>query len=97
LYHAPLPNVSENGVCWGTVMQPSMEELRSASLSPDWRQFLGSPFGNHTVNGKSRKFPKDLRKLYMALENKDKYPRNDLVAIKNRTFGYLLKESRHEY
>lgn len=92
LYHAPLPNVGNGGVCWGTVAQPTAEELGGTSLASDWKQFLGSRFGNHTVEGKSKKYRKDLRKLYMTLEGQDSYPLDDLIKIGKNTIGDLLKE-----
>lgn len=88
LFNAPLPNVSDTGVCWGTVAMPSAEALAGTSLAEDWRQFLGSRFGNHTTEGKSQKH-KDIRGLYVALEGKKRYPLNDLVAAKT-TLGSVL-------
>lgn len=81
LYQAPLPNVSNMGVCWGTVATPTKEELAGVSLEPDWRQFLGSRFGNHSLEGKSKKYRKDARKLYMEITGAKRYPLKDLIAL----------------
>ena len=93
LYGAPLPNVGGGGVCWGTVARPSAEELKGTSLATDWKAFLGSRFGNHSVEGRSKKYPKDLRKLYMALEGVEAYPLDDLVESKPMTIADLVEES----
>lgn len=82
LFNAPLPNVGGGGVCWGTVAMPSREALEGVSLTEDWQQFLGSRFGNHTTEGKSKKH-KDIRNLYIALEGKKRYPLNDLKSAHN--------------
>jgi hypothetical protein len=81
LYQAPIPNVGSNGVCWGTVPKPSDQGLLSNHLAEDWRLLLGSPFNNHSVNGKSKTFQKDIRQQYAALEARSakRYPTTDLV------------------
>jgi E2/UBC family protein D len=82
LYVAPLPHVS-SGVCWGTVQRPSESALRGNSLEEDWRNFLGSKFGNHTVENKSKRQPKDIRKLYFELHGRaDTYPIDDLIPLR---------------
>jgi PRTRC genetic system protein B len=92
LYHAPLPNVFGSGsICWGTVQRPTDAALKDASLVEDWTQLLGSPFGDHAVNGKSQSHPRDIREKWIALEaNKARrYPTSDLVPLK-RTFADVL-------
>lgn len=84
MYAAPLPNVGAGGLCWGTVPQPSAEQMRGASLEADWKAFLGSRFGSHSVHDKSQKHARDLRALYLELEGQDKYPVHDLVASSYR-------------
>lgn len=92
LYHAPLPNVyGRGGVCWGTVRRVGDEALAGASLAEDWAQLLGSPFGNHSVGGKSKQYRDDVRKMYFELEKRRArvYPKKDLVDAK-RTLGAVL-------
>ena len=85
LFHAPLPNVFTSGsVCWGTVQRVSDEALSGASLTEDWHQLLGSPFGNHAVSGKSRSHQDDIRQKLIELEAKKakRYPTSDLISAR---------------
>ena len=85
LFHAPLPNVFNSGsICWGTVQRVSDEALSGASLTEDWQQLLGSPFGNHAVSGKSRSHQDDIRQNFIALEAKKarRYPISDLIPAR---------------
>src|SRR5690606_28322681 len=61
LLHAPLPNIYGSGnICWGTVQTVTQTALTGASLAEDWQQLLGSPFGNHSVHGKSNAYRQDI-------------------------------------
>lgn len=93
LYNTPLPNVGSGGVCWGTVPHVPEKERDPANLAPDWKRFFGSPFGNHTVDGKSKAFPRDARQLLIKLDSEKakKYPVSDLVPA-NQTLQQLLKQ-----
>ena len=85
MYHAPVPNVfTSGGICWGTVERVSDNALVSVSLTEGWAQLLGSPFGSHAVNGKSKTHRDDVRKQLIALEaaGKKRYPTADLIAAK---------------
>lgn len=95
LFRAPLPHVND-GVCWGTVALPSASSLQGTSLTEDWRNFLGSRFGNHSVNEKSKRQPKDIRKLYFELEGESSYPLDDLIPSRPHS-GMRLKDlfARH--
>jgi hypothetical protein len=90
LYSAPLPNVGSGGMCWGTVMRPTPEQLMSPNLEADWAAFLGSRFGTHNLSDKSKQHKNDLRKLYLELEGQEKYPMGDLIPL-NLKFGEVLK------
>lgn len=94
LFNAPIPNVSSNGVCWGTVRKVSGDALKSNSLDEDWKVFLGSPFGNHTVNGKSKKYKQDIRKAYIAMDaaKTRRWPVKDLIATRE-TLGEVIDEA----
>ncbi len=85
LFHAPLPNVFTSGnICWGSVERVADEALHDVNLAADWSMLLGSPFGNHAVNGKSKAHRDDIRKQFIALEAKKsrRYPVSDLLPAK---------------
>lgn len=77
LFHAPLPNIYSSGaVCWGNVrVEPTLPPAQV------WQPLLGSPFGNHAVWGKSRRFPTDIRQhwLDLAQARRRVYPLRDLM------------------
>lgn len=84
LYHCPLPNVHHSGSCWGSVSRPPEAVLESSNTDLDWQNWLGSPFGNHSVSGKSKAYQDDIRQLMLVL-HKDKvkrYPVSDLIPSK---------------
>lgn len=96
LFHAPLPNVFASGtICWGTVPRVDEAALRSTSLAVDWTVLLGSAFGDHAVGGKSKREPRDIRKLLIALEAKQarRYPTGDLIPVK-KTLAQVLGGER---
>lgn len=93
LYNAPLPNVyADGGICWGNVKRVSAEAVRSPSLQADWAMLLGSRFNDHVVDGKSSKYPEDIRKLFIALEQGGRkvYPITDLVGASRFTLGQAI-------
>lgn len=95
LFHAPLPNVFSSGaICWGSVKRVSDEALTGTSLKDDWTMLLGSPFGDHAVNAKSKSYPSDIRKQLIELERRKArmYPKRDLIPAK-KTLGQVLGES----
>jgi hypothetical protein len=83
LFYCPLPHVGRDGSCWGTVRVPDAAALKTNDLSEDWKAFLGSRFGNHTVSGKSATHPNDIRKLFIDLEKKKArvYPRREMIPL----------------
>lgn len=96
LYHAPLPNIYHTAnVCWGTVARPKPDALAGNDLSADWAQLLDTPFGNHSVDGKCRRYPYDVRKLYLDMEKRNArvYPKREMIPAK-RTLGNLLAGPR---
>lgn len=89
LYLAPLPNVySHGGVCWGTVTRPAAD---TTDLSADWAALFGTPFGSHSVGGKCKSHPDDVRKLYLDLEQRRarRFPAKELIPAR-RTLGDLM-------
>jgi len=96
LFHAPLPNVFGSGaICWGTVQRVDEAAICSTSLAADWTMLLGSAFGDHAVNAKSRQQPHDIRKLLIDLEAKKArvYPKGDLIPVKKTLARVLGDES----
>lgn len=83
LYEPPLVHVGHGGLCWGNVTIP--EEDSPNSLANAWNAFLGTPFTNHNVTGKSRrkKYANDIRALLIDLDKRKakRYPVSDLVKI----------------
>lgn len=92
LFVPPLTNIyPDGGVCWGNVSKVSETALAGSDLSEDWGLFLGSTFTAHSVQGKSRSEPQDIRKKLAALDARKArvYPKRDLVPYKAR-FGEVL-------
>lgn len=96
LFHAPLPNVYSRGsICWGTVEQAAAS-AQVVSLAQDWAQFLGSTFGSHMVDGKSKQYPADIRQQFIALDaaGAEVYPLDDLVPATTVTTVRDILEGR---
>lgn len=92
LFHTPLPNVfNSGGICWGSVKRVSDSDLQTNSLAADWSQFLGSSFGNHATNGKSKSHGQDIREKLAELEKRNArvYPKSDLIPVK-RTLAQVV-------
>jgi PRTRC genetic system protein B len=92
LFMPPLPNVYADGaVCWGSVSKVSEAALTSSDLDEDWRLFLGSLFTAHSVAGKSKGQPQDIRRKLAELDARKAraYPKRDLVPCKI-TLGEML-------
>jgi len=92
LFAAPLPNLDANGaICFGSNVVP---KASVKTIAEAWRLFLASPFTNHSVNGKSREYPNDVRTQLMRLAEKRRrhYPLDDLVSL-NRTVERVISEA----
>ncbi|MCL4237660.1 MAG: hypothetical protein KJ047_05385 [Anaerolineae bacterium] len=95
LFHAPLPNVFSSGsICWGSVQRVDDAALQTSSLVADWDTFLGSLFGTHAVNAKSRSHPHDIRQKLVELEARKArvYPKSDLIPVK-RTLAQAIGDA----
>ncbi len=82
LFTAPLPNIEGNGaICFG---QNALPQASTKTIGDAWNLFLTSPFSNHSVNGKSKAFPEDVRKQLEKLSqaNGRRYPLRDLVPLR---------------
>jgi len=97
LFAAPLPNIDANGaICFGSNVVP---KATTQTIEEAWRIFLASPFTNHSVNGKSHKYPDDVRKQLMRLVGEPalspskgrrrRYPIEDLVSL-NRSANTVI-------
>ncbi|MDP3062706.1 MAG: hypothetical protein Q8O40_05795 [Chloroflexota bacterium] len=74
VYKAPLFNVFNDGrVCAGTHKFP----MQVAEIPDSFFRSYFSPTGDY--NDRSKKFPKDLRKLWKGLSGVKEYPLDDLV------------------
>ncbi len=82
LFAAPLPNIDGNGaICFG---QNALPSASAKTMGEVWTLFLMSPFSNHSVNGKSRAFPDDVRMQLEQLvqSRRERYPHRDLVPLR---------------
>jgi PRTRC genetic system protein B len=89
LYAAPLPNVDVSGaICFGSNVIP---KTSAKTMGEAWRIFLASPFTNHSVNGKSQRFPDDVRNqlVWLTEHRRRDYPLDDLVNL-NRTANMVI-------
>ncbi|MDK3160533.1 hypothetical protein QPK87_28835 [Kamptonema cortianum] len=96
LFHLPLPNVFTSGsICWGSVPTVSETALKGSSLVDDWAVFLGSRFGDHGCNGKSKSHPQDIRQKLIQLEQRKArvYPKSDLIPVR-KTLAQALGDER---
>lgn len=76
VYHAPLFNVYQNGTtCPGTHQYPQKVEEIPKSF------FLSFFTVAAQYGGRSKKYPRDLLKLWEELDGKTKYPMDDLVVM----------------
>ena len=88
---APFPNVYESGeICWGPNDPGPVNPMKARWT---WELFFATPFSDHLVNGKSRRFQQDVRSLQAALvaDNARAYPNNDLVFAGNK-IGNLIDQ-----
>jgi hypothetical protein len=76
IYHAPLFNVFRDGrTCPGSHKYPE-------NVAEIPQSFMVSFFtATADYQGRSKKYPKDLLKLWDEIEGKKKYPLNDLVPL----------------
>ena len=97
LFAAPLPNVHVNGaICFGNNPVP---KASAQTIAEAWRIFLTSPFNTHSVNGKSAKYPDDVREQLFKLAGRKRrrYPLDDLVPYRanaNQAIEWVLRGVR---
>ena len=91
LYHAPFPNVHDNGsICWDQNTPPKAHHRHAESV---WQLFFESQFNGDLANGKSQKFEGDVRRMLAQVARKkvEAYPEDDLVRA-NRSMRGVLQE-----
>jgi hypothetical protein len=91
MYHAPFPNVHDNGsICWGQNTPPKAHHRHAEAV---WRLFFESRFNGDLANGKSHKFDGDIRRMLAQVARKkvDTYPEADLVRM-NRSMRGILQD-----
>jgi PRTRC genetic system protein B len=83
LFHAPLPNISQaGGVCLGSTEVRSLRRPAVALEAGEvWRDFWASSFTAHDVQGKSRRYPGDVRMLLLELAGKRSFPARELAPM----------------
>lgn len=93
-YNAPFPNVNSTGwICWGTENGNPKVAPNKANQVVDL--FFKSPFNNDLNNGKSKKFPDDIKGQLAMINGLDKYPTKDLVAT-HYTIGRIIEDHIQE-
>ncbi len=86
IYHAPLPNVMNDGrICWGNV-HPLPASL--STIESTWQKFIGSIFNQDYTQGKSLKFNNIIDRLKLLHQRSQvsarcRYLVSDLVPIRN--------------
>ncbi|MBI4789314.1 MAG: hypothetical protein HY782_19965 [Chloroflexi bacterium] len=97
LFAAPLPNVDANGaICFGNNPVP---KASAQTIAEAWQIFLTAPFSNHSMNGKSQKYPDDVREqlLKLAERKRRRYPLDDLIPYRanaNQAIEWVLRGIR---
>ncbi len=82
-FYAPLPNVNSSGrICFGNNTPPN---ANGRSLTDAWELFIRSPFNGDLANGKSKRYPNDVRQQLRSVAKRrlDQYPTKDLVFYRH--------------
>jgi len=89
-YHAPFPNVHANGeICWGLNEPP---KVHPGAARQAWELFFRLPFNRDLANGKSSRYPSDVRRLLAELDGKRTFPCEELVEM-HKTIRHLVEET----
>jgi PRTRC genetic system protein B len=88
LYHVPCPNVfADGGICPGATPFPACSaQSMNKALTLFWE---GSLFNGHLSQGKCCSQPKDVRKLWVELDGRKRFPLAELVPM-NKTLQSLI-------
>jgi PRTRC genetic system protein B len=83
LFHAPFPNVYENGsICWGNLQTPPVS---NTNINQVWQLFFNSGFNDHLKAGKSKSQPHNIQEKLKTLTTKRHYPLRDLIPLNSHT------------
>jgi len=86
LYHAPLPNVYEDGrICFGENRPP---EVARQTIDKAWDLFINSPFTGAMIAGKSKAHGQDVCSQLLALAGLERYPVEDLQTYREERGGF---------
>ncbi|MBO3458447.1 prokaryotic E2 ligase family D protein [Aetokthonos hydrillicola Thurmond2011] len=91
LFHAPLPNIMEDGsICFGDTSPVPCSPI---GIMKSWELFWTSVFNEHMVQRKSKSYPLDVRSHLQKLHhnNSKKYPSRDLVPINNKSIADAIE------
>ncbi len=92
LFHAPLPNVMEDGsICFGS---NSPAPCSPTGIMNSWELFWISAFNDHMVQHKSKSYPLDVRSHLQKLHhnNSKNYPARDLVPLSNKSIADAIEQ-----
>ncbi len=91
LYYAPFPNVyGGEHICFGNNSVPNVE---GDGMRQAWRLFCEAPFGQTSIQNKSKRHPQDVRRMLREVAaSRSPYPVDDLVPYEQRrtTLGEML-------
>jgi hypothetical protein len=89
LYHAPFPNVYDDGkICWGLNQPP---KVRAMNAGETWKIFFSLPFNGDLANGKSSSCEHDVRDMLLGLKKASIYPEKDLVRASESMYSILRR------
>ncbi len=91
LYYAPFPNVYGNAhICFGS---NAVAPVEGDGMRQAWRLFCEAPFGQTSIQNKSKRHPQDVRRMLKEVAaSGSPYPVDDLVPYeqKRTTLDELL-------
>ncbi|MCB2160591.1 prokaryotic E2 ligase family D protein [bacterium] len=92
LYLAPFPNHSSGNVCMASGDRQETSKSWLQSMQANFDIYFSSIFSGHTVSGKSKKHPADVRELLADLDGQSSFPMEELIPAE-MTLGEFM-ESR---
>lgn len=94
-YHAPLPNVHENGaICFGSHDPP---QAAAHTMEQAWTLFWTTAFNSDLSAHKCRRHPRDVRHTWLTLTSRRtrRYPSDALVSIRESVDQLLARALDH--
>lgn len=96
LYHAPLPNVSADGlICYGTASPPPASPI---AISEAWQLFWRAAFNSDHISGKSHSHPDSIitQLLTLAAQQSTDYPGKDLIRTRLTMADVITRLNRED-